>query len=44
MEIAISPVEDTARMPAGKIPSGRDSGLSIRVVKISLGLPSQAAE
>ena len=42
--IAISPAEEIARIPAGKMPSGRESELPTRVVKISLGFPSHAAE
>src|SRR6202162_2996497 len=43
-EIALPPAEEIARTPAGKMPSGRASELPPRVVKISLGFPSQAAE
>ena len=41
-EMAISPVEETARIPASSMPSGRDSVEPTRVVKISLRLPVPA--
>ena len=44
IEMAISPVEETARISAFLIPNGRDSIEPTRVVKISLRFPSQQAE
>ena len=41
--IASSAADETLRSRAGGKPNERDSELSSRVVKISLGLPSQAA-
>ena len=43
-ETAISPDFEIARISASASPNGRDSGLSGRLMKISKGLPSQAAE
>jgi hypothetical protein len=43
-ETAISPALEIERTSAAWSPNGRDSGLSGRLMKISIGFPSQAAE